>query len=898
MRLICPKAECRKQLEVFDEDAGIEIKCPYCGVIFLAPLSMELQGISFEDFDGEDRQDGPTTSVCNVITKYKEDPSDLMVGKWFGGAQILHKLGEGGMGTVYLAQHEGLAINVAIKLLPEAFARNNPDFVRRLRSEARASARLDHPNVVKVMNIGEEGGFPFMIMEYVEGEPLNVMLEREKRLKVESAIGIIRQMLEALEAAHELGILHRDLKPSNIFLKKSSDGKIIAKLGDFGLAKVGAILDRKTGEVTQTLSGMILGTPHYMSPEQAENPKDVDATCDIYSIGCVLYHLLTGKIPFPGKTFLELVFQHCSAKFPDARDITPEVPEGLVEIMKKMTAKKPQERYPTARDVLNELDEMEKPPPSTVAMATGSFMTPAFVHAYQPTEAQATTEFPCCRNPSCRCPLDSEDEFCEYCGALQFNQCPDCHSAVSFGRSYCKRCASRLFLSREESENLRAARKLLDESQYVLALEFVQKVLEVDPTFEPARQIRTRVQDTLGRVRDLLDQARKAIAADEFQKAQQLLELGKKITPDHPEVLDELNELPARMLSKDVNQRIDEAQRTFAHGNNLQAIEFFQQALALEPNNKRAQMGLETCQQQIKDTATLYDTLNQYQASGELDKAIDVCKQIMDIEPDSGAIEPILKGLNAKLVKATKAMGEAEIASAARSWKTAVKLWQVASESWPGNEAIADGLRRAHDHRRDFENAMSAAVERLKQKKITSGVRRLKQALEIGESEEAKNLLKKYGPIWVEAEELREAGKFFVRDLLWREALKKLQKARELNPQAVSDKSLDRVKRRAEHVDRGVRMVRELLQDGDFEGALGLADDGIEISPDPELKKLKEKVLGLIEQVEALTSRADKIASQDPETALVLFKEALKKQPGRKDLLERTKRLEERVSRN
>ncbi|MDP7249764.1 MAG: protein kinase, partial [Planctomycetota bacterium] len=862
MRLTCPKAECRKELEVFDEDAGIEIKCPYCGVIFLAPASAEVKAIRFEDFDDEDDDDGPATSVATVIAQYKEDPSDLMVGKWFGGAQILHKLGEGGMGTVYLAQHEGLAINVAIKLLPEAFAKKNPDFVRRLRSEARASARLDHPNVVKVMNIGEEDGFPFMMMEYVEGETLDAMLEREKRLKVENAVLITRQMLEALEAAHALGILHRDLKPSNIFLKKTSDEKIVAKLGDFGLAKVGAILDRKTGEVTQTLSGMILGTPHYMSPEQAENPKDVDATCDIYSIGCVLYHLMTGKIPFPGKTFLELVFQHCSAEFPDPRDITAEVPERLVEIMKKMTAKKPQERHPTARDVLNDLDDMDKPPPlpPTVTMATGSFMTPAFVPAYQPTEVQATTEYPCCRNPDCRCPLDPEDEFCDYCGALQFNQCPDCHAAVSYGRSFCKQCASRLFLSREESENLRTARKLFGDSQYVLALEFVQRVLDIDPTFEPAREIRTKAQEILGKVRVLLDKASEANAAGEFEKAQQLLEEGQKISSDHPEVISQLNELPSRMLSKDVSQRLSEAERTLAHGHNQQAIEFFKQALALEPDNPRALKGMVQCREYIKETENFYESLNQYQISGELDKAIDLCKQLLGIEPDSESLQTLLKDLSDKHTRATKAMGNAEVASAARSWKTALKLWQDASECWPANETIAAGLRKAHDRLNDFDKTMNTALQRLQQKKITSGVRRLKHALEIGESKEAQVLLEKYGPIWLEAEELREAGKAFVKDLLWRDAYKKLRKARRLNPQAVSDRSLKRVKQRAEHVERGVNMIRNLLQEGDFQGALGLADDGLEISPDPELNKLKEKTLGLIEQVETLTSRAEKIA--------------------------------------
>jgi tetratricopeptide (TPR) repeat protein len=236
------------------------------------------------------------------------------------------------------------------------------------------------------------------------------------------------------------------------------------------------------------------------------------------------------------------------------------------------------------------------------------------------------------------------------------------------------------------------------------------------------------------------------------------------------------------------------------------------------------------------------------------------------------------------------------VASAARSWKTALKLWQDASECWPANETIAAGLRKAHDRLNDFDKTMNTALQRLQQKKITSGVRRLKHALEIGESKEAQVLLEKYGPIWLEAEELREAGKAFVKDLLWRDAYKKLRKARRLNPQAVSDRSLKRVKQRAEHVERGVNMIRNLLQEGDFQGALGLADDGLEISPDPELNKLKEKTLGLIEQVETLTSRAEKIAQQDPETALVLFREALKKQPGRKDLQERARTLEETIS--
>lgn len=284
--------------------------------------------------------------------------NDPLLGRQIGRCAIQRKLGEGGMGAVYLAQHAGLNKAVALKILPKAFA-GNPDFIARFQREARLAARLDHPNVVQVFDVGEAEGLHYITMQYVEGKGLDVLLKERGALSTNEALSITKRIALALESARRLGIIHRDIKPANILLSK--DG--IVKVADFGLAK-----DREAqGSISE--SGQIVGTPHYMSPEQAEG-KAVDHRGDIYSLGATLYHMLSGKRPFDGPTPLSVVVKAIHDVPAPLRSIDPRIPAAVATLVERMMAKDPARRPQTGEALAADIDAL-KSAPAIVAPPAG-----------------------------------------------------------------------------------------------------------------------------------------------------------------------------------------------------------------------------------------------------------------------------------------------------------------------------------------------------------------------------------------------------------------------------------------------------------------------------------------------------------------------------------------------
>ncbi len=252
----------------------------------------------------------------------------IMVGTRVGQIEVTGVLGKGGMGEVFKGYHHALDINVAVKVLPDELSRNELVRQRFLR-EARLCVKLDHPHIVRVFNVDEYAGNLYLVMEMVEGTDAANMLKNGGRFKYKRALEIGAASADALAYAHSQGLVHRDVKPHNILLGRD-DGKI--KLSDFGLARAA------TSSSHLTMSGQIMGTPHYMSPEQAE-AKEVTDKSDVYSLGVTLYHMLTGETPFVGDTPISVAVQHIAKEilFPEAR-FTP-FPKELVAVLKRMTSK-------------------------------------------------------------------------------------------------------------------------------------------------------------------------------------------------------------------------------------------------------------------------------------------------------------------------------------------------------------------------------------------------------------------------------------------------------------------------------------------------------------------------------------------------------------------------------
>ncbi|HEV3116714.1 MAG TPA: serine/threonine-protein kinase, partial [Gemmataceae bacterium] len=272
-----------------------------------------------------------------------------------GPYEILRRVGAGGMGTVYKARHVELGRIVALKVLPPDLA-DKQEMLDRFRLEAKNAARLRHEHIVTLYEIGEANGVRYLAMEYVKGKNLHEIIHAKVRLEPEESRKLMMQAARALDQAYREGIVHRDIKPAN-FLLTVKDGKPFVKLTDFGLARCLEDTDFKV-----TRSGTTVGTVDYIAPEQARNSRQADIRSDIYSLGCTLYHMLAGQPPFPEGDMTERLLKHVEATPDDVRKFNPQVPPGIVVVLNKMLAKRPQDRYQTPQELLNDLEHLPSGP--------------------------------------------------------------------------------------------------------------------------------------------------------------------------------------------------------------------------------------------------------------------------------------------------------------------------------------------------------------------------------------------------------------------------------------------------------------------------------------------------------------------------------------------------------
>jgi serine/threonine protein kinase len=292
-----------------------------------------------------------TPSQARRIKEATKENKDTV--EYIPGYKILGKLGAGAMAIVYKAKQLSLDRIVAIKILPRRFS-ENPDYVQRFYKEGKAAAKLNHNNIVAAYDVGEAGGYHYFVMEYVEGKTLYEDLSKGKIFSEQEAIDIVIQVAKALAHAHARGLIHRDVKPKNIMI--NSAGTV--KLADLGLA-------RATDDVQMAKSeaGKAFGTPYYISPEQIRGEMDIDARSDIYSLGATFYHMVTGRVPFDASNPSEVMRKHLNESLIPPDHINTSLSSGTSEVVEVMMAKRKQDRYASAEELLMDLDAVNKSEP-------------------------------------------------------------------------------------------------------------------------------------------------------------------------------------------------------------------------------------------------------------------------------------------------------------------------------------------------------------------------------------------------------------------------------------------------------------------------------------------------------------------------------------------------------
>jgi serine/threonine-protein kinase len=300
---------------------------------------------------------------------------DTSDGALFAGRyRIIRRLGQGGMARVYLAQDESLHREVAIKVLADRHS-DDPHFIERFQREARAAARLNHPNIVQVYD-QSQGGMSYIVQEYVEGETLKDLIRRESPLDPRRAITIALQILAALRVAHQQGVIHRDVKPQNILMQP--DGKL--KVADFGIASAG-------GDTEMTEAGSIVGTAQYLAPEQARG-LTVGPPADLYALGIVLYEMLSGRVPFEGDSAVNVALRHVQEAPEPLTERNPLVPVALESVVMRALAKDPRQRYQSADEMGIELDQVRQGLPISDETAVIGAATLAMARPGPPTPAE------------------------------------------------------------------------------------------------------------------------------------------------------------------------------------------------------------------------------------------------------------------------------------------------------------------------------------------------------------------------------------------------------------------------------------------------------------------------------------------------------------------------------
>ena len=269
------------------------------------------------------------------------EPEDPRLGTEIAGYRIEERIGRGGMGVVYRAQHMNLQRRAAIKIIAPEFA-DTKGFRSRFIREARIAAALQHPNIVTVYDAGQSGQTLYIAMQFIRGSDLAAILNEEGRLRPYRAIDVCRQVASALDAAHGMALIHRDVKPGNVLIEGRR-----AYLTDFGLTK------RSGGSKSGlTQAGELVGTIHYVAPEQIE-AGDVDARTDVYSLACLLFHCLTGHVPFERDTDVAVIYAHLSETPPKLTDVRPELPAGLDAVIAKGLDKSPDRRFQSCSDLMS-----------------------------------------------------------------------------------------------------------------------------------------------------------------------------------------------------------------------------------------------------------------------------------------------------------------------------------------------------------------------------------------------------------------------------------------------------------------------------------------------------------------------------------------------------------------
>jgi serine/threonine-protein kinase len=505
-----------------------------------------------------------------------EAPHDLMIGRVIANRyKVVSKLGQGGMGSVYIGELVGIGQRVAIKFL-NANMSNDPEIARRFLNEAKSYARISHPNAVILHDFGQdEEGTLYISMDLVEGTDLQKLLAKRGRLSIPEAIEISLQLADVLGHAHSKGVVHRDLKPENIMVRQGTRGLHI-KVLDFGIARL-----REEGAARQTAQGSIAGTPRYMAPEQADG-QDVDARVDVYSVGLVMFELLTGVQPFDGSSLIEILQKQLVSPMPHLLDVAPDLDYPRLDaVIQRATAKNRTERYQTMQEFAIDLSK-------AVPTQLGSSPSPAEI-------APGVKDSTLVRSPI---PRNAQEGFRKTAWTQSPYRPPRSSGLRVVAVILAIAAAAGVYLARKPSPV--ATPEKPREEQPISATAppaKEQTVIDLAKETPPPTAAAAIAPDMKWReellTKEILIKANNEFAIGNISGAKTILSSIPKEHESNPEVVE------FRSSLEQISSKLAQARRESSQGDCTAAIKVYQQILKSYPSVREARRGRDECQQML-----------------------------------------------------------------------------------------------------------------------------------------------------------------------------------------------------------------------------------------------------------------------------------------------------------
>ena len=802
---------------------------------------------------------------------------DYLVGQVVSDCRVVAKVGEGGFGSVYKAIDQVLQRPVALKVMLQSLS-TNLEFVQKFIREAVTAAQLNHRNIVAIHKVDrdERRGLHYLIMEFVEGETLTDVVEREGVLTADRLIPIALQCCDGLATAHEAHIVHRDIKPDNIMM----DATGTVKITDFGLAKSLAS-DAKTTKV--------MGTPHYMSPEQFEG-TDLDGRSDIYSLGVTFYYLLSKTRPYEGENTVQIIYSILTKDPKELPDVVPDVPKALWTVIQRMIAKKPEDRYSSLRETIQDLRRLQQ--------------------KAAPDKAQCGE---CgAKNPKGR-------KFCRGCGAALLVKCPSCGSAESAGTAICSECGADLARLVKIRKALQAGKRFKELGDLRRAEESFREALDIDEQNAEANAELTEISQTIGEVERFKSEADELFHTGEIESALTHIEDLLRKHPKAIEVREHRDKLRKQAAAHRVNSLVEQAEVAAAEGDVRRALERLDGALRVDPERADVRARRDELAQRVAKVTESRQSAAEALAAGRFEDAFALASEVLKLSPGDAAMEEVQRKARASVESVDSMVSQGRELLDSRSWNDALSKFEAALALHPGDAQLLDLVestrRHISDHRerlsrcrrliadgehqeaaaeleallaRDpgdaqtrsmlescheaavaaervaaITRSVSAADDMEKTGDLTAAIASLQQALQLDpRHDDARTRLRDLERRHQRESDLRELADEHLQDGRYDDAVEALERLRSANPNRGSeiDREIHEARDREKRLAGGLERAERSLAGREFGRASEAAGDVLQIAPrHPRANAIRRDAEKALSAIERFLGEADRL---------------------------------------